>query len=147
MGEDKGEVAACKARARLEGGSVVLEKCFDSGYCRNLERLGYLRDRTLDPLEAAYQASRDMLCLGGIRGWRAAIGVIASLGLSLDTALVYFDLRRKGRKPLAGVRRGTLVYEHGGRVYEVLVLSEGYPLKIGSLVEWSRGLRWTTTPP
>ncbi|BAA79661.1 hypothetical protein APE_0685 [Aeropyrum pernix K1] len=139
MGKGEGEVAGCKAAARLGVEGVFVEECFDGSYCRNLERIGYLRKGRLEPLEAAYQASRGMLCMGETRGWAAAVEVIAGLGLSLDTALVYFDLRRKGRKPLVGVRRGTLVYEHGGRVYEVLVLSEGYPLKIGSLVEWSRG--------
>ncbi|MCE4604893.1 MAG: hypothetical protein F7B20_08045 [Aeropyrum sp.] len=139
MARDDAGGRGCRAEARVDSGRVLLSSCVDRGFCGQLEGYGYLRGGELDPLEAAFQASRGLICVAGSHGWAAALEVLSASGTHLDLALVYFDLRRKGRKPKPGVRRGTLVYVHGGRVYEVLVLSEGYPASLGELVEWSRG--------
>lgn len=133
--------SACDGRAEavIDGGKVVLTMCVDRGFCSQLERNGYLKSGVIDGLEAFYQASKGVLCIDGSGGWVASLQVIHRLGINLDIAIVFSDLRRKGRKPREGVRRGTLVYTHGGVSYEVLVLSEGYPVALSRLVEWSRG--------
>ncbi len=92
----------------------------------------------LDVLEAAYLVYRGKASFRGESGWGAAFKLLSEAGVDVDTFFVYMDLRRRGRRPRAGVRRRTLVYQHGSTRYEVLVLSEGYPVTLGSLIEWSR---------
>jgi len=128
------------ARAIVEGGLVRLVKCLDKEFCRALRSAGYLDGQgRLDPLEAVYQVSRGRIEVEGCgSSWGCVFRLLTMLDIGLDLFVVYRDLRRKGRKPFKGFRPGTLLYKHEGRVYEVLVLSEGYPVTLSQLVEWSR---------
>ena len=126
--------------ARLAGSTVRLEGCeCNSSLCASLEKHGYLQRGTLDPLEAAYQIASGRIELYGCgSGWRCALKAIPALSIRLDELIVYMNLRRRGRKPQRGFRKHTLLYDHQGRTYEVLILSEGRPVRLGSLIEWSR---------
>ncbi|MGC9072427.1 MAG: tRNA-intron endonuclease family protein [Acidilobus sp.] len=83
--------------------------------------------------ERAFSAVKD-------RGdWPEALNTIGSLGLDFELFLVYYDLRRRGRRVALGRRpRTLLVEERPSRIAEVLVLSEGRPVKPSEIAEWSR---------
>lgn len=73
------------------------------------------------------------------RDWAGALRIISEQGVDLELFLVYYDLRRRGRKVRPGHRPRTLLLEERpGRVAEVLVLSEGRPVRASDIVEWSR---------
>lgn len=117
----------------------MVSQCMDLELCRLLEERGYLAQGGLDPLEAAFQASRGKLELEGLGGgWRAALAAADAAGLSLKELIVYIDLRRRGRLPRRGLRPGTFEYRAGGRLYEVLILEEGETTTYGRLLDWSR---------
>ncbi len=92
----------------------------------------------MDVYSAAYLVYRGKASFRGSSGWGAAFSLLSEAGADIDLFFVYMDLRRRGRRPQVGVRKRTLVYQHGSNRYEVLVLSEGYPVTLGSLMEWSR---------
>ena len=128
-----------QAIASLGDSKVVLTSCLDRDFCRSLERAGYLEAGALDPIEAAYQLSRDRILLEGCgTGWKCALKLLQDFSVDPDLFTVYRDLRRKGRKPKLGFRPRTLLYEHNSKVYEVLVLSEGYVEKLSRIIEWGR---------
>jgi tRNA-intron endonuclease len=135
-----GAAVSTLIRLSLDGVSIKVAACIDEAFCESLRRAGYLsEDGTLDPLEAVYQVSRGRAELEGCGGgWSCAIQMMAVLEIDLDLFTVYRDLRRKGRRPRKGFRRKTLLYEREGRIYEVLVLSEGYVETLRSIIEWSR---------
>ena len=122
----------------VEGGVVRLVECRSERICRLMEEHGSLRDGVLDPLEAAYQAARGRVYLGGATGWEAALSIVSSTGVPVDLFLVYYDLRRRGRRVRRGVRPGTLLVDYGGRKVEILVLSEGVRVPLWRLASWSR---------
>lgn len=122
----------------VEGGGVRLVECRSERLCRLMEEHGSLRGGLVDPLEAAYQAVRGRVALGGATGWEAALRIVTAVGVSVDLFLVYYDLRRRGRRVRRGVRPGTLLVDYGSRRVEVLVLSEGVRIPLWRLVSWSR---------
>jgi len=113
---------------RLADGSVSVT-C--RGACEDVEE-------PLSVYEAAYLVYRGRAAFMGESGWGAAFRLLGAAGADVDVFFVFMDLRRRGRRPSVGLRRRTLVYRHGSGRYEVLVLSEGYPVKLEDLVEWSR---------
>ncbi|MGC9209666.1 MAG: hypothetical protein ACP5FT_00100 [Acidilobus sp.] len=71
--------------------------------------------------------------------WSQALAMIERSGLDFELFLVYYDLRRRGRRVSMGRRPRTLLIDEGsGRIMEVLVLSEGRPVKLSDIAEWSR---------
>jgi len=132
------EADGVHVRARLEGGGLVLAECIVERTCRLMEAHGSLAGGRLDPLEAAYQAARGRLEVEGVVGWPAALLIIERLIGDFDLFLVYFDLRRRGRRVRRGVRPRTLVVEYTqSRKVEILVLSEGAHMPLSRIVEWS----------
>ena len=125
-------------RFKLEDNNILIEECEDEKLCSSLKEHGYIVGDYIDPLEAFYLLSKGKAELNGSTGWRTALLLALTLGLDVDLAFVYIDLRRRGRKPRLGVRKRTLVYAWKGGRFEVLVLSEGYPVRLGDIVEWSR---------
>ncbi len=89
-------------------------------------------------MEAAYSAASGKNLCPGFDGWEGAMRILAREGIWLPLFIVYYDLRKRGRKARRGVRTNTLVYGHGGRRVEVLVLEEGTGVEVRSLLEWSR---------
>jgi len=72
------------------------------------------------------------------RDWAKAIRLIEQLGLDLETFIVYYDLKKRGKKVTIGPRPRTLIYSLGpGRAAEVLILSEGTYVKPMDIVAWS----------
>ncbi len=125
--------------ASIESNNIKVKVCSKRELCKSLEEQGYMSNWELDPLEAAYQAVRGRLYLDSCgSGWKCALKILSEFGLSLDVFIVYRDLRRKGRKPRLGFRKRTLIYEHNSRIYEVLILKEGYLERLLDLIEWSR---------
>ena len=127
-----------KAWVMIEDGSIVLAKCFERSYCRDLEREGYLADGVLDGLEACYQCILGNISLGGSVGWDCVLSIISSTGIWLPLFIVYHDLRRRGRRPRLGVRDNTLWVPVGGGRLEVLVVEEGSLFSFERLGVWSR---------
>ncbi len=126
------------ARASLRG-ELRLVDCLSERFCSQLEAHGSLRDGVIDPLEGAFQAARGRIIVDGSTGWPAALRVVEALIGDVDYFIVYYDLRRRGRRVRRGVRRRTLlVYYSPRRVAEVLVLSEGRRVTVESIIEWSR---------
>ncbi len=73
------------------------------------------------------------------RDWAEALRIISEGDFDLELFLVYYDLRRRGRKVRLGHRpRTILLEERSNRIVEVLVLSEGRPVRASEIVEWSR---------
>jgi len=125
-------------RARIAGDALVVEECVVERTCRLMEAHGSLVGGVLDPLEAAYQAARGRLEVGGVAGWLAALTIVEELVGDFDLFIVYYDLRRRGRRVRRGVRPRTLVVEYTqARRAEVLVLSEGARVPLSRIVEWS----------
>ncbi len=126
-----------KARAIIRDGKVRIVECFEREFCKALILQGYIKDGYLDELEAAYQASRGYLSIDGADGWNAVFHLLDRCGVRLSFFLVYLDLRGRGRRVYRGLRHGTL-YVRIGKGLEVLVLEEGTPVTLRSLVDWSR---------
>jgi len=125
-------------RARIAGGELVIVECLVERTCRLMEAHGSLAGGRLEALEAAYQAARGRLEVEGVTGWPAAVRIVEELVGDFDLFLVYFDLRRRGRRVRRGVRPRTLVVEYTpARRVEVLVLSEGSRVPLSRVVEWS----------
>ncbi len=73
------------------------------------------------------------------KDWQKAIKMIEDLHLDLETFIVYFDLRRRGKKVTVGPRPRTLLYNvTDNRTAEVLILSEGNYVKLMDIVRWSQ---------
>ena len=89
-------------------------------------------------MDAAYTAATGKSPCPGIEGWEGALRILELEGIWMPLFLVYYDLRKRGRRARRGVRPNTLVYSHGSRRIEVLVLEEGDAVSVGSLLEWSR---------
>ncbi len=129
------------ALAHVEQGRVVISECVSTRFCNQLRSAGALRgDNEVNVLEAAYQLVRGRLGVRGYeQGWLGGLRLISDLIGDIDYFIVYYDLRRRGRRVRQGVRPRTLIVSRGGaRDYEVLVLSEGTPTSFGYLSEWSR---------
>lgn len=109
-------------------------------FCNQLERAGAKRGETIDPLEAAYQLVRGRLAVEGLPGgWIGGIQLASMTVGDPDLFIVYYDLRRRGRRVRRGIRERTLLVARGeGRELEVLVLSEGAKTTFRDIAEWSR---------
>ena len=117
---------------------VRVAECFEERLCRLLEERGVLVGGVVEELEAAYLVAKCRASVGGECGWVRALSLL-SAPESVDLFLVYYDLRRRGRRVVRGYRRRTLIlYRGSSRPVEVLVLSEGSLVTIRELVEWSR---------
>lgn len=114
--------------AFLKPGRLVVSALPGSGGCNS----------GLDTLEAAYMAAAGKSPCPGVEGWEGALRILEKEGVWMPLFLVYYDLRKRGRRARRGVRPNTLVYSHGSRRVEVLVLEEGNAVSVGSLLEWSR---------
>ncbi len=133
MGEGPHVIAA------VDGDSIVVRKCLEERTCRLMEEHGSLSGNIIDPLEAAYQAVKGKVAIDGETGWRAALRVAKDILGDLDLFLVYYDLRRRGRRVRRGVRRRTLIVAYTpSRRVEILVLSEGRRVRLSEIFEWSR---------
>ncbi len=83
--------------------------------------------------ELAYRAVAER------RDWAEALGILGQSDVDFELFLVYYDLRRRGRRVRLGHRPRTLIFDvKPNRIAEVLVLSEGRPVKASDIVEWSR---------
>jgi len=128
------------AVVELVGGGVRLAACSYKKFCDILRERGYLDGDMLDPLEAAYQASRGKVLLkGGVEGWHAFMRILEYSNVPLKMAIVYRILRSKFPEVKLWVRRSTLLARRRGegRPMEVLVLEEGEIITVAELVEWS----------
>ncbi len=122
----------------VKGEGLRIVECFEERLCRILEDRGVLANGVLDELEAAYLIARCRARVGVECGWVKAIEVLSGPD-KVDLFLVYYDLRKRGRRVVRGYRRRTLiVYRGSSRPVEVLVLSEGSLVTIGDIIEWSR---------
>lgn len=130
-----------KAEAKIVNGKIVIVECYDNSFCASLESEGYLKNREMSPLEALYQLAKSSMRVSGKSGWEAAIEVLEAVGLSIGAFLVYHDLRRRGRKARAGFRESTLVFEHEGKIAEVIVVEEGKEVEVGRLAEKVREIQ------
>jgi tRNA splicing endonuclease len=131
---------ALSAIVDLAGGAVKLVECQSTKFCELLQERGYLTGDVLDPLEAAYQASRGKVLLrDGSGGWQAFLRILEYSNVSLKIAIVYRILRSRFPEVRPWVRRSTLLARRRGesRSLEVLVLEEGESISIGGLIEWS----------
>ena len=86
-----------------------------------------------DQLDELVRAARE-------RGdWSSVLRALESLGLDLELFIVYYDLRRRGKRVRLGVRPRTLIYEEpSGKLFEVLVLAAGARVSLKEIIEWSR---------
>lgn len=83
-------------------------------------------------MERAYQY------IVNLKSWDAALSVLREFNVKLEAFLVYYDLRRRGRRVRPGPRPNTLIYEDpSGKLSEVLILSEGSYIKLNDILEWS----------
>jgi len=122
-----------EAVVRAEDGRVVVVECRVERACRELD------PSSPDPLEVAYRVVRGVVEVEGSgSGWSPALSLLESVGVPVDLFLVFYDLRRRGRRVRRGVRPGTLIAEYGSRRFEILVLSLGSRRRVGSLLDWSR---------
>jgi len=122
-----------EAVVRVEGGRIVLVECRGERACRELDSM------EPDPLEVAYRVVKGVIEVEGSgTGWSPAFLLLESLQVPVDLFLVFYDLRRRGRRVRRGVRPGTLLAEYGSRRFEILVLSLGSRRRLESLLDWSR---------
>jgi len=122
-----------EASVRVVDGRVVLAGCGSERACRGLD------PDDIDPLEVAYRVVKGVLEVEGRgSGWGPALSLLEAVGVPVDLFIVFYDLRRRGRRVRRGVRPGTLLVDLGGRRFEILVLSLGVKRRLGGLLEWSR---------
>ncbi len=126
-----------KARATIEDGLVKITECIERDLCKTLTAYGYIRDGYLEPLEAAYQASKGNLSINGSEKWSAVFHILDGCSIKISVFIVYIDLRNRGRRVYRGLRHGTL-YVKMGKGLEILVLEEGTPVTLRRLMDWSR---------
>lgn len=124
----------------LSGGRVLLRECLNKKFCNQLRSAGALKGEVVDPLEAAYQLVRGRIHVEGLpEGWIGGIKLVSAIVRDPDLFLVYYDLRRRGRRVMRGLRRRTLIVARGGdKELEVLVLSEGTHTTFRDIAEWSK---------
>ena len=121
-----------EAKARLDNGQVVFVECSSQRACRDIDPEGP------DPLEVAYRVVRGLIEVEGLgTGWGPALSMLERLKVPVDLFIVYYDLRRRGRRVRSGIRQGTLIVESGSRRFEVLVLSLGARTRLSSIIDWS----------
>jgi len=114
---------------------AFIKKCFNRDFCK---QLGLEENQRIDGLEAAYFLSIKKACIGGRSGWDEALDFLEKLSVPLHLFIVYYDLRRRGRKVQRGLRDSTLLADVPGRKkIEVLILREGEEVKPSSISNWS----------
>ncbi len=119
-------------------GRVRVRECIAERLCQQLRGAGAMSGDSVDVLEAAYQVVRGRLVVEGYgSGWAGALKLVNDLLGDVDLFIVYYDLRRRGRRVKRGIRRRTLHMIRGKEVVEVLVLSEGTSTSVRELFEWS----------
>ncbi len=128
------------AVAEIRDDGLFLRDCLSQRFCNQLVGAGSMSEGRIDPLEGAYQVAKGRLEVEGVdSGWVGALEVARRLLRDVDLFLVYYDLRRRGRRVRRGVRPRTLIVSYSGRrMLEVLVLSEGRPTSVRRIVEWSK---------
>jgi len=129
-----------EAICTVDNGKVIIKECLNKKLCNQLKNAGALRDNEVDPLEAAYQLVRGRISIEGFpQGWTGGIQLANKLLGDPDLFIVYYDLRRRGRRVTRGLRPRTLIVSRGeSNQLEVLVLSEGSKTTFRDIAEWSR---------
>ncbi len=126
--------------ARITGDILRLVRCLSVRFCNQMRSAGSLKEDVIDPLEGAYQLARGRIKVENVpSGWIGALEVVYRLVSDVDLFIVYYDLRRRGRRVKRGLRPRTLIVEYSrSRILEVLVLSEGRYTSLMEIADWSK---------
>jgi tRNA splicing endonuclease len=86
-----------------------------------------------DPYEEAYALIKEN------GDWLGALNALEKRQADFVVFLVYYDLKRRGKRVRPGPRPRTLLLEdRPGKIAEILVLSEGTTVRPLEIAEWSR---------
>ncbi|MFP3144223.1 MAG: hypothetical protein RXQ93_04300 [Caldisphaera sp.] len=122
----------------MEDGKVVIRTCNNKDFCDQLEKNGLIINNRLNILESLYLIAIERANINGKTGWENALEIIKYYKIPLNLFLVYFDLRKRGRRVWEGSRDNTLISETPNlKKFEVLVLGEGDLITTFQITEWS----------
>lgn len=137
-----GERELEKLKLVLDKGRLRVVNCREAkSLCSSLLKSGFMsEDHYVDALEALYQTALENAVYEGRDGWRAVVELLKILDIELSLFLVYYDLRKKGRRvKTSPYPRSDLVLEgSSGRIAELLVLEAGERVKLRDIAEWAR---------
>ncbi|MGC8566164.1 MAG: SEN2-like domain-containing protein [Caldisphaera sp.] len=117
---------------------LFIKECFIKDYCKQLEKYNIINDNRIDELEGIYLITIDKATINQKSGWSEAIELLRKMNLELHYYIVYYDLRKRGRRVWKGIRESTLIAEMPNqRKLEVLILKEGNEINPIKIANWS----------
>ncbi|WP_292320485.1 hypothetical protein [Caldisphaera sp.] len=122
----------------IEKGKISVKACNNKDFCEQLEKNGLMVNNYISSLEGSYLVAIERANMNGQTSWKKALEIIKYYKIPLNIFLVYFDLRRRGRRVWEGSRDNTLISETANlKKFEVLVLGEGNSITTSQIAEWS----------
>ncbi len=123
---------------KIEGEKLIIKSCYNKDFCDQLIKNNLAVDNNVNLLEGIYLIAIEKAMIDNEVGWSKALELIKYYKIPLYIFLVYYDLRKRGRRVWIGPRDNTLISEmHNLKKIEVLVLNEGNPITTSKIANWS----------
>ncbi|AFZ71095.1 tRNA splicing endonuclease [Caldisphaera lagunensis DSM 15908] len=122
----------------IEEEKLMVKNCYDNEFCEQLIKNDLIVNNSVNLLEGIYLIAIEKAMIDNEVGWGKALELIDRYKIPLHIFLVYYDLRKRGRRVWIGPRDNTLISEtHKLKKIEVFVLSEGSPITTNKIANWS----------
>lgn len=122
----------------INDNKLVIRNCINKDFCDQLIKTYVIINNSINVLEASYLIAIEKASINSKAGWEEALELIKRYEIPLQLFLVYYDLRKRGRRVWEGARSNTLISETTNlKRIEVLVLKEGDLINAYDIANWS----------